>query len=100
MRKRLPMKVTIGDVNTWPQKADKALALKPLEEAAEVFGAWQKWQNCGEADRRNDYYSMLDEVADVIQACANLLSACGVKNASILMDYCEARNRKRGRFDK
>lgn len=40
----------------------KAKALKPLEEAAEVFGAWQN--RCDE--------DVVDELADCIQACANM----------------------------
>lgn len=36
------MAVEIGTVQTFPDvKPDKAQALKVLEEAAEVFGAWQ-----------------------------------------------------------
>lgn len=38
--------VSIGEVATFPgAKADKAQALKVLEEAAEVFGAWQQFDD-------------------------------------------------------
>ena len=48
----------------------KALALKPLEEAAEVFGAWQ--ENGAGAS-----YDLVYEALDCMQACVNLLEFMG-----------------------
>ena len=49
------MAVEIGTVQTFPDvKPDKAQALKVLEEAAEVFGAWQLLQlDTSDVDRFN-----------------------------------------------
>lgn len=41
-------RVEIGSVAVFRDlEASKAQALKPLEEAAEVFGAWQAWRENG-----------------------------------------------------
>lgn len=75
-------------------KADKAGALKPLEEAAEVFGAWQLWDENKALGR-----SVADELADVIQASVNLLDAMGFNESmtNIAMTRCRRRNEARGR---
>lgn len=57
-------------------KNTKEQALKVVEEAAEVFGAWQNvYENNNEWDPW-DYEIVLYECADVIQAAVNL--ACAV----------------------
>ena len=59
----------------------RAQALKPLEEAAEVFGAWQARHGMRPAPRgaqgafRDD---LIDGCMDTVQAVANLLAAVGV----------------------
>ena len=73
---------------------DKAQALKPLEEAAEVFGAWQSTHL--PEDRRRE--QILDECADVVQATLNLVAALGVEDFRPYMKACERRNRERGRI--
>lgn len=79
---------------------DKAQALKPLEEAAEAFGAWQLLQtaetvsdNAAEAAR----LKVVDECADVIQAAVNLAAAMGVEDMSAAVLACYRRNHERGR---
>lgn len=69
----------------------KAKALKPLEEAAEVFGAWQN--RCDE--------DVADELADYIQACANMMAWMGLTQQDVddAMLRCLKRNRDRGRID-
>lgn len=90
--------VNIGEVATFPDaKADKAQALKVLEEAAEVFGAWQPLET-GECSSHKRI-AVLDECADVIQAVANLIDAMGERDFAPYMDDCRERNEKRGRFD-
>lgn len=90
--------VSIGEVATFPgAKADKAQALKVLEEAAEVFGAWQVYDD-------SDIYGLLtdvvlDECADVIQATCNLVAALGVTDFAPNMEECRELNEERGRFD-
>lgn len=71
-------------------ETDKQRALKPLEEAAEIFGAWQSW------DR-----NATDEIADCIQACVNLAEATGIDSgrlqAAILR--VQRKNERRGRYE-
>lgn len=80
----------------------KAQALKPLEEAAEVFGAWQASGIDGAGsitpEMRED---IVYECFDTIQACVNLLESIGttsdeVKDAGYRVYY---HNIKRGRYE-
>lgn len=90
--------VNIGEVATFPAvKPDKAQALKVLEEAAEVFGAWQEADGYDFADFLVE--PVLDECADVIQATCNLVAALGVTDFAPNMEECRERNEERGRFD-
>ncbi|MEQ2952557.1 hypothetical protein [Collinsella sp. CLA-AA-H302] len=70
--------------------APKAQALKPLEEAAEVFGAWQL----------NSDTHVLNECMDVVQAVVNLLTALGFtqEDVDMAIERCNERNRERGRL--
>lgn len=106
------MTVHIGDVQTFKDVSpDKAQALKPLEEAAEVFGAWQAWNQWNEYSIENkypdidltgtsDFYKryIIDECCDTVQAACNLLASLGVTDLSYHMKRCEQRNRDRGRL--
>ena len=84
------------------QCTSKEQACKVLEEAAEVFGAWQR---VDDADRNYTFYEegnwhlpdLADEIADVIQAACNLAYRYGI-DVSAAMVRCEERNRKRGRY--
>lgn len=90
------MGVIVGTVPAFAStEADKAQALKVVEEAAEVFGAWQTWVDGGwcAGDRR----ALIGECADVIQATCNLLDALGVVDMEQHMEECRARNEARGR---
>ena len=96
--------VTIPPVRCFDGVApDKAQALKPLEEEAEVFSAWQRLD--GIRDYLTDYgveaytTSIVDECCDVIQATCNLLAALGVTDLTEAMAACERRNRDRGRYE-
>lgn len=104
--------VHIGDVQVFRElRVDKQQALKPLEEAAEVFGAYQcveraaldvldasgseaesMWASIAEAR------DLVDECADVIQATCNLLAALGVDDIAPALERCRARNAARGRM--
>lgn len=84
--------------------APKAQALKPLEEAAEVFGAWQ---DCDDmrlslimTARREYRQSLIDECMDVVQAVVNLLDAEGFTQEDVdaAIGCCNARNWERGRL--
>ena len=70
--------------------APKVQALKPLEEAAEVYGAWQL---------NSDTY-VLNECMDVVQAVVNLLAALGFTQEDVdaAIGRCNERNRERGRL--
>lgn len=92
----------IGDVRPFKYvyADDKRQFAKPLEEAAELFAAWQNWvqkrgssRHCTKA--RDE---MLDEAADVIQAVVNCIASVGVEDMSELMRRCELRNARRGRY--
>ena len=103
--------------------ADKAHALKPLEEAAEVLGAWKECMSfCGGglissdalecatcidgypamdtygAGYCREHDDLVDECCDVIQATCNLLAALGVTDLTEAMAACERRNEVRGRY--
>lgn len=91
------MGVKVGTVPTFAStEADKAQAMKVVEEAAEVFGAWQTWVDGGwcAGDRR----ALIGECADTIQAVGNLLDALGVSDMEQHMEECRARNEERGRL--
>ena len=82
----------------------KEAALKPFEEAAKAFGAWQVLDR--EYARANDekpYMPALrthlaDEIADTIQAACNLAARYDLDLESA-MERCERRNRERGRYE-
>lgn len=106
------MQVMIGNVETFPDvKLSKAQALKPLEEAAEVFGAFQylsdllhtksgdgPYETASDEDIAQARQDLIDECCDTIQATANLLAAIGIKDAVKPMFQCLQRNRARGRL--
>lgn len=80
----------------------KAQALKPLEEAAEVFGAWQSSGIDGSGsitpEMRED---IVYECFDTIQSCVNLMESLGTTDSEL----CDAArkvkqcNVERGRYD-
>ena len=106
------MTVYIGGVRTFRDVApDKEQALKPLEESAEVFGAWQLWDKWNRPDVEDEYPGIdlggtmhvykkiiVDECCDVITATCNLLESLGVTDIREAMERCAERNRKRGRL--
>lgn len=83
---------------------DKAQALKPLEEAAEVFGAWQNCDGIRQSQimtaRRAFRQNLIDECMDVVQAVVNLLDAEGFTQEDVdaAIERCNERNRERGRL--
>lgn len=96
--------------------SDKEQAVKVLEEAAEVFGAWQQVDACAcdevglgvEDCPRCSYETFIggcenmqylaDEIADVIQAACNLAQRYEIDMQEAMM-RCEWRNRERGRYE-
>ena len=84
--------------------APKAQALKPLEEAAEVFGAWQLHDGVRHSQimmaRRAYRKDLIDECMDVVQAVVNLLDAEGFTQEDVdaAIERCNKRNRERGRL--
>lgn len=80
----------------------KAQALKPLEEAAEVFGAWQASGIDGARsitpEMRKD---IVYECFDVIQSCVNLMESLGTTDAELreAARKVYANNIERGRYD-
>ena len=91
-------KVTFGDIPVFEDISfDKKQALKILEEAAEVFGAWQNHDKGVETQSGNSERDILDECCDVVTAVANLCSAMGYRNMVPFMEDCLERNIERGR---
>lgn len=82
---------------------DKHQALKPLEEAAEIFGAWQARHDMRFAPRgacgafRRD---LIDECVDTVQAAANMLAAVGATQGEVdaAVKRMDERNGDRGRL--
>lgn len=80
---------------------DKHQALKPLEEAAEFFGAWQEFDGMRNVpawrDMRDD---LIDECMDTVQAIANLLAAAGATQGEVdaAIKRMDERNGDRGRL--
>ena len=80
----------------------KAQALKPLEEAAEVFGAWQ---SSGIDDAGSITPEMREDIVyecfDTIQACVNLLESIGTTDAELHDSARKVyeKNVERGRYD-
>lgn len=84
----------IGDVRTFPSpKPNKEQVVKILEEAAEVYSAWEDW-NDPKAKRR-----ICSECADLIMATSNLLASIGVSDMSSYIKECEKVQEMRGRYD-
>ncbi len=79
---------------------DKAQALKPLEEAAEVFGAWQELDSM----RRSPFFSawrdMRDDLIDECLDTVNLLAAVGATQGEVddAIRRMDERNGSRGRL--
>ncbi len=83
------------EVNPFAMGTSKDRALKPLEEAAEVYAAWQ---DCEWLDSSDAIDSLADEIADCIQACCNLATMYDI-DLQDAMKRCEERNRYRGRYE-
>lgn len=95
------MAVKLGTVQTFTDvRPDKAQALKVLEEAAEVFGAWQLWDDLDPDDKRDGFNGiyLMNECADVIQATCSLIAAYGVTDFTVFMEGCRKRN-EQGRLE-
>lgn len=83
---------------------DRHQALKPLEEAAEVFGAWRELDGMRPTTSKRDRAGMrdrlIDECMDTVQATANLLAAIGATQgeADAAIRRLDERNGDRGRL--
>lgn len=79
----------------------KGQALKPLEEAAEVFGAWQGLDAMRDVPARRDMRDdLIGECMDTVQATANLLAAIGATQGEVdaAIKRMDERNVDRGRL--
>ena len=78
--------VELGSVAVFDNvECSKAQAMKVLEEAAEVFGAWQKLDK----DAFSDSTDLIGELCDVIQACCNMAAAIGCDDLRLALWDCE-----------
>ena len=89
-------------VRTFECGTEKEAALKPLEEAAEVFGAFQVYETTHESNNevmdRWLLSDLADELADCITACCNLAARYDL-DLQAAIGRVEERNRKRGRYE-
>lgn len=103
-----PNKVTL-QVLPFVRDDDKAAALKPLEEAAEIYGAWEEvrdcearpWPECdckGHRDGCRKKSQLGYEIADTITACVNLAQRYGI-DLPLALERVERANKDRGRYD-
>lgn len=81
----------------------KEQAKKILEEAAEVYAAWQTWETEDACGVTRAYYIrdyILEEIADVIQAAMNMAYCLDYTHYDIeeAMKACQYKNKKRGWF--
>ena len=80
----------------------KGQALKPLEEAAEVFGTWQKRDVRYTSGKMCKVSSdeLIDECMGTVQAIANLLAAIGATQGEVddAIKRMDERNEYRGRL--
>lgn len=91
------MIVEIGSVRAFPDvRPDKAQALKVVEEAAEVYAAWQNWSRTKNKELMEAF--VVNELADCITACANLAAALGCDSLEDAINMAEIRNSLRGRY--
>ena len=119
--KREPVpRVYFGSVHPLPSSDlnDKEFPKKMLEEAAEVYSAWEDYIEAVAKDDDDEIVNSLRhiglECGDVVQTCANMLYATqqtaqeefhhplnkiNVYDAQTLMLEIEKRNRERGRYD-
>lgn len=97
---RVDSKVRVGDVPTFRDvEPSKEQSLKVVEKAAEVFGAWQTWEECYDSESRKvAEVALLDECADVVKATCNLVAAFGIVDLTSWVDACRRRNEERGRM--
>ena len=83
---------------------DKRQALKPLEEAAEIFGAWRELDSMCDSPFPSAWRDMrdnlIDECMDTVQATANLLAAIGATQGEVdaAIKRMDERNGDRGRL--
>ena len=97
--------VHIGDVHPLPAAdlEDKEWPKKVLEEAAEVYSAWEDWRDArdreDEKEERIALHRLVQECGDVIQTCSNLVYASGMgEDMRPVMAEIERRNTARGRY--
>lgn len=90
------MRVNVGTVRAFPcVLPDKAQALKVVEEAAEVFSAWEQWSSIEDEGVRG---MLVGELADCVTACANLAASLGVYDLARAVKEAELMNEERGRY--
>lgn len=92
-------KVFLG-VSTFRLGTDKEAALKPLEEAAEVYAEWQIYVNTDTDFMRELTWGpqLAYELADCVTACCNLAARYRLDLQDAL-DRVEKHNRERGRYE-
>jgi NTP pyrophosphatase (non-canonical NTP hydrolase) len=98
-------------VHPFTMGTDKEAALKPLEEAAELYSEWQALDfclamtpHCRTCETDEGIHGcafkadLADEIADTIQACVNLAARYSL-NLDAALERVEKRNIARGRYE-
>lgn len=78
------------------------MAVKPLEEAAEAYAAWQQMTKAaGEGSFGVEREDLAYECMDVVQAVCNLLYSCHFTNKEMrtAQEEVERQNTKMGRYE-
>lgn len=83
---------------------NKHQVLKPLEEAAEIYGVWQELDNMRPTTFKQAWVDirncLIDECMDTVQAVANVLAAVGATQGEVdaAIKRMDERNEDRGRL--
>ena len=94
-------------VHPFEMGTEKEAALKPLEEASEVYSAWQTmdmWYRAVNPEPVSGTIIMprrthlANELADVVQAACNLAARYDI-DLSAALRRVERKNRERGRYE-
>lgn len=84
------------DVTTFVRDTEREAALKPLEEASEIHGAYQRMVEAG-GPNASAFLRFAEEIADCVTACANLADRFGI-DLQQFVDIVERKNRARGYY--
>ena len=86
-------------LSVFKRGTEKEAALKPMEEAAEIYAAWHRYNHLGTVAKLNERAQILEKIADCIQACANFAYRIGCDDLTMDQLDVEDKNLRRGYYD-